>query len=123
VKISNLSRRSRYKVDDSVVIEMLQDGPITTAVASSGWEGYSRGTFSCSSTAQVDHAVLIVGYTPDSWILKNSWGQDFGDNGFIYVSRDPQHNCKIGLAVHEMSQLTLTLSHLLFIIGLFAILM
>jgi len=81
---------------------MLQDGPIVGAVSATGWEKYSSGVYTCSPNAQVNHAVLIVGYTPTYWIIKNSWGTDFGDNGFIYVSRDPRSNCAIGTAVHML---------------------
>ena len=34
-----------------------------------------------------NHAVLIVGWTEDSWIIKNSWGTDWGDNGYVYLKR------------------------------------
>lgn len=34
------------------------------------------------------HAVLIVGYTKDSLIIKNSWGRWWGDNGYGYLSND-----------------------------------
>jgi C1A family cysteine protease len=36
----------------------------------------------------MNHAVLLVGYDRRSWIIKNSWGSKFGDNGYIYVSRN-----------------------------------
>lgn len=55
-----------------------------------------------SNTYPVNHAVLIVGwddnYSKDNfvsnkkpenngaWIIKNSWGTEYGDNGFMYVS-------------------------------------
>lgn len=33
------------------------------------------------------HAVCIVGYTPDYFIIRNSWGiSDWGDKGFAYAS-------------------------------------
>lgn len=34
------------------------------------------------------HAMLIVGYNSNSWIVKNSWGTGFGDNGYVYYARD-----------------------------------
>lgn len=33
------------------------------------------------------HAVCVVGYTPDYFIIRNSWGtSEWGDNGFAYAS-------------------------------------
>jgi C1A family cysteine protease len=32
------------------------------------------------------HAVAIVGYTKDSFIIRNSWGPDWGDSGYTYYS-------------------------------------
>jgi aminopeptidase C len=34
------------------------------------------------------HAVSIVGYTKDYFIVRNSWGKDWGDEGFAYASLD-----------------------------------
>jgi len=33
------------------------------------------------------HAMLMVGYTGNFYIIKNSWGTDWGDNGYCYVPR------------------------------------
>ena len=32
------------------------------------------------------HCVALVGYTPDRFIIRNSWGADWGDKGFAYAS-------------------------------------
>ncbi|KAE8710444.1 Cysteine proteinase 3 [Hibiscus syriacus] len=52
---------------------------------------YESGVFSaetCGSTSQdVNHAVLAVGYGVENgvpyWLIKNSWGADWGDNGYF----------------------------------------
>lgn len=32
------------------------------------------------------HAICLVGYTADAFIVRNSWGAGWGDNGFAYAS-------------------------------------
>ena len=37
-------------------------------------------------TARGGHAFALVGYTPTSFIVRNSWGTSWGDKGFGYAS-------------------------------------
>ena len=103
IRISNKSRESYYDISDAKIIELLQDGPIAVAISATGWEDYGEGTLGCASWVPVNHAVLLVGYDSQRWIMKNSWGTDWGDNGYIYVTRNSQNNCKMGVAVHKLS--------------------
>jgi C1A family cysteine protease len=47
----------------------------------------------------VDHAVTIVGWSDkyNAWIIKNSWGTDWGYNGYAYVHYD---HCNVGNYVY-----------------------
>lgn len=38
------------------------------------------------NTVRGGHAVCIVGYTPGHFIVRNSWGTQWGDKGFAYAS-------------------------------------
>ncbi|CAK4109874.1 unnamed protein product, partial [Aphanomyces euteiches] len=40
-----------------------------------------------SNSAALDHAVIAVGYDKTSIKIKNSWGAQWGDNGYIYLQR------------------------------------
>lgn len=43
-------------------------------------------------TVRGGHAVALVGYTPDRFIVRNSWGVAWGDDGYGYASQDYARN-------------------------------
>jgi hypothetical protein len=55
--------------------------------ASGGFQSYRSGVFSGPCGTQMNHAVLAVGYTDAYWIVKNSWGNGWGQGGYIYMAR------------------------------------
>jgi len=67
-------------------------GPVIVAVDASPWSFYGKGVFnSCKQDATLNHAVLLVGYglqgTSGYWMIRNSWGADWGENGHIKLAR------------------------------------
>ena len=79
-------------VYNTTTIEQLKDllyreGPVTVHMdASSPFGYYHSGLYSGCGTSttisQLNHLALLTGYTSNSWILKNSWGTDWGNNGY-----------------------------------------
>jgi len=47
----------------------------------------SSGKVTCNTTSKIDHAVLLYGYNSTHWFIKNSWGTNWGDNGFGYIPK------------------------------------
>ena len=63
-------------------------GPVSVGVDSTNMDSYSGGIYKAHMcTTDIDHAVTIVGYTKDAWIIKNSWGPYWGENGYLYLER------------------------------------
>jgi C1A family cysteine protease len=60
--------------------------PVAVSVDATNWSKYTGGIFNNCAAAGTNHAVLAFGYDADSWLVKNSWGTTWGDNGFIRLS-------------------------------------
>jgi len=72
---------------------LVKQGPIAVSVAAgSHWNNYQQGVMEgCSRDDIINHAVTLVGYGMEStnkyWVLQNSWGHEWGEQGFIKLSR------------------------------------
>lgn len=64
----------------------LNIGPPSIGVAAEAWQTYTGGVLTVCD-GRMDHGVQAVGYTADTWIVRNSWGTDWGESGFINVAR------------------------------------
>jgi len=66
-------------------------GPVVVAIDVGTTEllmSYVDGIFpGVACGTEPDHAVAVVGYTEDYWIVRNSWGKEWGDDGYFYLER------------------------------------
>ena len=77
-------------IEDHIPNLLLKYGVITVGIDSDNnyIDNYLSGTFDESKCGtNIDHAVAIVGYTETDYIIKNSWGTDWGENGFFKLKR------------------------------------
>lgn len=58
---------------------------------------YSGGIFDGTCGTNLDHGVSVVGYGPNYWIVRNSWGPNWGEEGYIRLIRG-KNQCGIALA-------------------------
>lgn len=79
-----------YPIEQHLAHNLVQYGPIPIGIDSTNWhfEMYRGGVLKERQCGKdIDHAVLLVGYTPSYWIIKNSWGTKWGHDGYLYLER------------------------------------
>lgn len=92
LRYGTLTREKDEKAETRIPYMLNAHGPVSVAIDVGTTDllmSYEDGIFPASACGQdVDHAVTIVGYTPDYWIVRNSWSADWGDEGYFYLERD-----------------------------------
>jgi len=65
-------------------------GPISISLDAS-WRSYESGVYTGTCGTTIDHAVVLVGYGTiapnDYYLVRNSWGKGWGDEGYIKLVR------------------------------------
>ncbi len=67
---------------------LCQYGPAAVAVhVNDSFKMYSGGVFDDHVDAQVNHAVVIVGWDDlrGAWLMRNSWGTWWGEDGYMWI--------------------------------------
>ncbi|RLF64573.1 MAG: hypothetical protein DRN33_01890 [Thermoplasmata archaeon] len=88
VKYGAMRNRDRDEIKDMVV----NFGPVVAEMAVYGDFGsYTGGVYEHPGdepVSDINHQVVIVGYDDDQecWIVKNSWGSNWGENGFFRIA-------------------------------------
>ena len=78
--------------DCDTLLNYMLEKPVSVAVDATSFQHYTSGTLRCTY-AQLNHAVLLVGTNKRHWRVKNSWGSEWGENGFATLHR--KKNCGI----------------------------
>jgi C1A family cysteine protease len=79
--------------DENALKIAVAQQPVVAKIESSqkGFQFYSKGIMNAECDIDLNHSVLIVGYGSengeDYWIVKNSWGLQWGEDGYIRIQR------------------------------------
>ncbi|CAD5217151.1 unnamed protein product [Bursaphelenchus okinawaensis] len=77
------------KNENEMVDNLVLNGPILSAINADPLQ-YYKGGIAHGIKGGRNHAVVIVGYGnegEDYWIVKNSWGEGWGERGYFRVGR------------------------------------
>lgn len=82
-----------FSGEENMMQEIYQRGPIACGVDStSELHNYTGGIFIDQTGAvDINHEISVVGFGVENgtkyWLVRNSWGQAWGDNGFFKIIR------------------------------------
>ncbi|PWZ41716.1 Senescence-specific cysteine protease SAG39 [Zea mays] len=83
--------------------------PVAVSIEAGGdnFQHYKKGVYNGPCGTNLNHGVTVVGYGQEAaggdryWIVKNSWGQGWGDDGYIRMKKDvagkPEGLCGIAI--------------------------
>uniref|UniRef100_A0AAR5NWS1 Cathepsin O n=2 Tax=Dendroctonus ponderosae TaxID=77166 RepID=A0AAR5NWS1_DENPD len=90
VKVGTYQCNSFVGREDIILKLLAINGPVAVAISGETWQNYFGGVIQFHCEGDLSHAVQIVGYNLTAkvpfYIVRNSWGEDFGDNGYLYVA-------------------------------------
>jgi len=90
---SDVEGSSRQEQEDNMMAEIYHRGPIACGIAvPQALENYTSGIFEdTTGDRSLVHDISVVGYGVENgkkfWIVRNSWGTAWGENGFFRVVR------------------------------------
>lgn len=83
--------------NEYILKRVVAQQPVSAAIQANllSFRFYSNGIYSDPNCGtNLDHGILIIGYGHDKdyqmdyWIIKNSWGKGWGENGYIRIQRN-----------------------------------
>ena len=107
--VVSVSGCADFKANNQVALkEAVANAPVSIAIEADTkyFQSYTSGVLTSSSCGtNLDHGVLIVGYGTENgikyWLVKNSWGVTWGEQGYVKIARSDSTNdpgiCGIGM--------------------------
>merc|ERR1719231_1099837 len=111
--------------EELMALVLLKNGPLSLAINAAGMDYYTFGITGCETIAgeeyceagsidthtpclptELDHGVLAVGYGEQEgtkyWVIKNSWGDTWGEDGYYRIERGTDHCGVANMVQHSV---------------------
>ena len=69
----------------TAIIGAIKERPIGISADATNRSDYKSGVFK-NCKRDLNHDILLVGMTNEYYKIKNSWGKDWGENGYIRLA-------------------------------------
>ncbi|KAK4487491.1 hypothetical protein RD792_005862 [Penstemon davidsonii] len=94
--VAKISSYEKIPADnEAALMKAVANQPIAVSLDASGpsFQFYSSGVFTGQCGTTLNHGVTVVGYGTENgklkyWIIKNSWGTTWGEEGYMRLQRD-----------------------------------
>eukprot|EP00091_Calanus_sinicus_P003321 TRINITY_DN1348_c0_g1_i1.p1 TRINITY_DN1348_c0_g1~~TRINITY_DN1348_c0_g1_i1.p1 ORF type:complete len:355 (+),score=118.11 TRINITY_DN1348_c0_g1_i1:102-1166(+) len=100
---------NKWDTTEEAMKDLVYLNPVTTTILATYLGDYDQGIYDdnrCCDQAtdssckyNLNHEITVVGYGTehgkDYWLIKNSWGTRFGENGYFKIKRGTGH-CGVG---------------------------
>jgi hypothetical protein len=112
--------------EELMKVALVKNGPLSVAFNAAGMDYYDHGIAGCDTGTEyteagcisdpteygtcdptaIDHAVLVVGYGTqddvDYWVIKNSWAEEWGEDGYYRLIRGENMCGVANFVVHSV---------------------
>nr|CBY80149.1 silicatein yellow variant [Tethya aurantium] len=93
----------KYGSETDLEAAVANNGPVAVAIdgSSNAFRFYFSGVYDSSrcSSSYLNHAMVITGYgisgDQEYWLAKNSWGTNWGEEGYVKMARNKYNQCGI----------------------------
>jgi cathepsin F len=95
-KIKSYTYITKTHNETEMAAKLTTVGPLSICVDAETWQFYNGGVITSGCATDLDHCVMITGFKDATvkskpvpiWLIRNSWGADWGEKGYIWVERD-----------------------------------
>jgi cathepsin F len=88
-KISGYNWATKTKNEDQMQAALYNVAPLSICVDAITWQTYTSGIITNNCGQQLDHCVQLTGWgvqgSTNYWSVRNSWGESWGEEGYIRV--------------------------------------